>query len=211
MSGAQDAPTWPMAGGGQPAPSAPAATRPCRSGCLSGCLWSLLITLALGIALVAAAWSLVLRPPIHAQTDGALAKGIGALVAGVPPTPEQALQVAGPTVTISEAATNDALQQAAVTAGNPNWVTVRYEPGVVRVHYAVRGNGGDITMQPLVRNGQVEVENVHVTGILGWIESGSEMQATLNRQLAPLSGKTPHGFAAVRVVSGQLTVTLKTA
>jgi hypothetical protein len=172
---------------------------------------SLLIAVALGIVLVAAAWSLVLRPPLHAQADGALARGLGALVAGVPAIPEQALQVAGPRVTVSEASTNDVLAQAAATSGMPNWVTVRYEPNVVRVHYAVRGNGGDITMQPRVRNGQIEVENVHVSGILGWIESGPELQATLNRELAPLSGKTPHGFAAVSVVMGELTVTLKTA
>jgi hypothetical protein len=88
---------------------------------------------------------------------------------------------------------------------------VRYESGVVRVRYAVRGNGGEITLQPRVRNGQIEVENVHVSGILGWIESGPELQATLNRELAPLSGKTPHGFAAISVVTGELTLTLKTA
>jgi hypothetical protein len=213
MSGQQDAPTWPMAGGWAPNAGPPAATTapPRRSSCLGGCLWSLAIALALGVALVVAAWSLVLRPPIHAQADGALAKGIGALVAGVPPIPEQALQVTGSMVTVSEASTNDALQQAAATTGAQNWLTVRYEPSVVLVHYAVRGNSGDITMQPRVRNGQIEVENVHVTGILGWIESGPELQATLNRELAPLSGKTPHGFASVSVVTGQLTVTLKTA
>jgi hypothetical protein len=79
------------------------------------------------------------------------------------------------------------------------------------MHYAVRNGGGDVTMQPRVRNGRIEIENVHVTGILGWIESGQELQATVNRELAPLSGKTPHGFAALTVSAGQLTVTLKTA
>jgi hypothetical protein len=213
LSGGHDAPTWPAPGGWAPAAAAPAApvARPRRSSCLSGCLWSLLITLALFTALAVGVWSLVLRPAIHAQADGALAKGIGALVASVPPIPEQALQIAGSKVTISEASSNDALRQLSGTAGIQNLVTVRYAPGIVRVQYDVRGNAGEITMQPRARDGRIEVVNVHVTGILGWIESGQELQATLNRELAPLSGKTPHGFAELTVTAGQVTVTLKTA
>lgn len=174
-------------------------------------MWSLLITLALFMALAVGAWSLVLRPALHAQADGALANGIGTLVAGVPPIPEQALLIAGPKVTISEASTNDALRQVAGAAGMQNVVAVRYAPGVVHVQYDVRGNTGEITMQPRARDGRIEVVNVHVTGILGWVESGQELQATLNRELAPLSGKTPHGFAVLIVAAGQVTVTLKTA
>jgi hypothetical protein len=211
VSSQQAAPTWPVASGA-PAPvqrAAPAA-RPRRSSCLSGCLWSLLIILALLVALVMSAWSLVLRPALHAQADAALARGVGTLVGDVPPIPERALQLVGPSLTVTEAASNDALQQGANAAGSTAGFSVRYEPGVVRVRYDVSGNVGQISMQPRVRDGRIEVVNVHVTGALGWIESGQELQATLNRELAPLSDKTPHGFAAISVASGQLTVTLKT-
>jgi hypothetical protein len=181
-----------------------------QSSCLTGCLWSLLVTLAICVAIVVGVWSLVLRPALHAQADAALANGIGALVAGVPTIPEQALRFSGPQFTLTEADTNDALHPAVGAAGGLEALTVSYMPGVVRMHYAVRNGGGDVTMQPRVRNGRIEIENVHVTGILGWIESGQELQATVNRELAPLSGKTPHGFAALTVSAGQLTVTLKT-
>jgi hypothetical protein len=213
VSSPQDAPTWPMVSGKAPAPvqrAAPTA-RPRGSCCLSGCLWSLLITLALLVALAVGVWSLVLRPALHAQADAAFARGIGTLVADVPPIPERALQVTGPSVTVSEAISDVALQQGAAAMGAHAGLSVRYEPGVVLVRYDENGNTGQVSMQPRVRDGHIVVENVHVTGVLGWIESGQELQATLNRELAPLAAKTPHGFAAVSVANGQLTVTLKTA
>ncbi|HEV2238889.1 MAG TPA: hypothetical protein VGR57_19680 [Ktedonobacterales bacterium] len=214
-SGASNAPTWPAPGGWVPpanaAPAARAAARPRRSGCLSGCLWTLAITVTLFALLVAGTWGLVVRPAVHAQADSALASGIGALIASVPAIPEQALQFTGPTFTVSEASTNDLLRQAAPAVNGMQTLTARYTPGVARVHYAARGWAGDITMRPLVRGGQIAVEDVHVTGILGWIESGPELQVTLNRQLAALTGKTPHGFASLSVATGQMMVTLKTA
>jgi hypothetical protein len=214
VSGAGNAPTWPASGGWAPPNATPAATRTARrrrAGCLSGCLWTLAITAALFALLVAGIWGLVVRPAVHAQADGALASGIGALIAGVPAIPEQALQFTGPTLTVSEASTNDVLRQAVPAVNGLQALTARYTPGVARVHYAVRGWAGDITMRPLVRGGQITVEDVHVTGILGWFESGPELQVTLNRQLAALTGKTPHGFASLTVATGQMTVTLKTA
>ncbi|HEX9413510.1 MAG TPA: hypothetical protein VF916_08395 [Ktedonobacterales bacterium] len=189
--------------------SAPAAQPRARRG--MGCLWAFLLTLVLLSCAVVGGWAAVVRPAIHAQVDRAIGTALDTAVANVPAVPAEALQLVGPTFVVTEADTNAALQHDLPATGKPDELAVSYLPGAVEVRYLARGWRGTIQTTLLVRSGQLVATNTRVSGILAWVETGAELQSTVNQALTQLEAKTPFGFEAVAITTGHLAITLKTA
>jgi hypothetical protein len=200
------APAWP---GGPGAPASGARRK--RSGGLAGVALALVLSLAVLVALGAAAWGLFIRPAIHAQVDAAISSALNAAIATVPPVPEQALLAVGSKITVSQDETNAVLRRELPQNSGLDSASVVYQPGVVELLYSAYGQSGTIDTSLQVRNKQVVATNTHVSGLLGWVESGPELESTLNQAFGQLQTKTPHGFQSVQIGTGQLTVILRTS
>lgn len=205
-AGAPNAPAWP----GGPDGRASAATRK-KPGRWWRVALALLLTLAVLAAIAAAAWGLIIRPAIHTQVDNAIGGALNSAIASLPSVPEQALLAVGSKVTISQDETNALLQRELPQNTGLVGASVAYQPGVIEMTYSAYGQSGTIDTSLQVQGSQVVATNTQVNGVLGWVESGSELQTTLNQALGQLQNKTPHGFQSVQVSNGQLTVILRTA
>jgi hypothetical protein len=189
----------------------PATTRPrpARGGC-GRTLLGLALTLGVLLVLVAAAWALVIRPPLHARADDAIGARLDGAVGALPAVEADDLQATGSRITITDAQVDAVLAHDLPQGMGIDRLTVSFAPGVVLLHYSAGGWGGTISTSPQVRGGNLVATQTHVTGILGWVESGPELEATANRSLAGLRAKTPAGFQMVSASQGALSVALNT-
>ncbi len=200
---------------GQPAAwpgtsSGPAARPATRRSWWRGPL-AALIVLGVLAALIVGAWALVIRPVAHAQADGAIAGILDVAVGSIPPIPEEALSVAGPAVTVTDVEINNLVLRNLPANSNVDSLTIAFRPGMIVANYSAFGQSGTIETRLQTRNGQLVATDTRVTGILGWVESGEELQATLNQELAKLRSKTPHGVQSVRITNGRITIVLRTS
>jgi hypothetical protein len=174
-------------------------------------LLALVLALALLASIAAGAWGLAIRPAAHQQVDGTVASALDSAVARVPTIPALALQFGQTSATISDADVNALVQQQLQQSSGLDSLAVAFQPGAVLVTYSAYGRSGTVRSTLVVRGGSLQAANTQVTGILGWVETGDELQATVNRSLAQLKARTPYGFQSVDVESGKLTVALKTS
>jgi zinc-ribbon domain len=193
-----------------PGAQASQAPRPWIGACLARGLIILAVTLAALAVLATGAWGLAVRPTLHAQVDGAIGQGLGQAVASVPSVTDQMLEVGGPTFFATDADVNALLQRYLPSSSGLDAVTVTFQPGVVLVTYSAYGLSGTVQTTLQVRGGQLQTTQTQVSGIMGWVETGEELQARVNQALGQLSSKTPHGFRSVRVGIGKITVVLNT-
>jgi hypothetical protein len=170
-----------------------------------------LIVLGMLAALIVGVWALVIRPVAHAQADGAIAGMLDVAVGSLPPIPEEALALAGPEVTVTDVEINNLVLQHLPTNSNVDSLAIAFRPGMIVANYSAFGQSGTIETRLQARNGELVATDTRVTGILGWVESGDELQATLNQELAKLRSKTPHGVQSVRITNGRITIVLRTS
>jgi hypothetical protein len=203
------APVWP--GAARRAEAPPPARRRSRAGsCLLRGLLGVAIALVVVVALVAAAWELAVRPYVHAQVDGAIGNGLSQAVASIPPIPDQALKLVGAQFSVNAADVNAMVVNQLPRGSGLDGLSVAFEPGTIELDYNAFGQPGAIRTTLRVQNDALVANQTQVSGPLGWVESGDELQATLDQALAQLRNKTPHGFQSVAIQAGQLIVVLKT-
>ena len=85
-------------------------------------------------------------------------------------------------------------------------ITAQFRDGAVGVTYSLPITGGSITTKLVVRNGRLVAQDTHVEGLAGWLESGDELQVTLNDALALLP--SDDHFSSVTSRNGTLSVTV---
>lgn len=192
--------------------AAPQRTRPRRAGsCLARGLLGIAIAMLLVLVLAGTVWALAVRPFVHAQVDGAIGTGLEQAIGAIPPIPDQALQVLGTRFSVSAADVNAVVANELPRGQGLDNMAVTFNAGDVVLSYSAYGQPGTIQTTLQVRQGALVATGTQVSGLLGWVESGDELQATLDRALSQLQTKTPHGFQSVAVAPGVLTVVLRSA
>ncbi len=180
-------------------------------GCVARGLLVLVITLGVLAGIAASVWGLAIRPTAHARVDGAISRALQQGVARVPPVPPQALRAGLTSFEATESEVNAELRQDLNSGQGLESVSVSFQSGVVVLTYTAYGMTGTIRARPRVQGGALQITQTHVSGPLGWVESGDELQATVNQGLAPLRSKTPYGFKSVSVAGGVIRLALNTS
>lgn len=174
-------------------------------------LLALAITLAVLAVIAGGFWSFLIRPALHNQVDGLIGRSLNQAVARVPQISDDDLLAGGSTIPVTQSDINAELQRALPSGSGLNSVTVAFRSGVLLGTYSAYGTTGTVQTTLQVQGGQLQVAQTQVSGPLGWVETGDELQATLNQGLAQLSSKTPHGFNSVSVGADTITLVLNTA
>lgn len=176
-----------------------------RRGCAGRTGITLAIAALLLFVLVACGWAALLRPALHTAVDQRLRSGLTAEIDKVP-----AIPAGYPPITRSISDTEFNRQ-----AGTPNNqgdlkdVRIHFLPGEVTMTYMLWGSPGKISAHVVAVNGRVFVQNTQVAGWLAQIETGDELQDTLNQSLAHLPAQDY--VDSIIVGNGTLTMTLRHA
>lgn len=162
-------------------------------------LRSLLVTLALPLVVLAGIWGLILRPALHAMADQELRRQLVNVVAIVPQLPPGKYAFTARNVA-------EGLAEKNWTRVPVRDIQVRFAGGRETVMYQTWIVPGSISTELAAVDGRLVARNTQVQGLLGWVESGDELQQTLNDALAGL----PPGMRVVAVSarSDTLTVTV---
>lgn len=193
------------------APAYAQASAPPRArggSCLRRALLAFAIAALLLVVLAACGWSAFLRPALHAAVDQRLRVGlveqldnIPVVPAGMPP--------------ITRTITDTQLNRQASTDNNQNNqgdmkdIRIHFLPGEVLMTFRFWGSPGSISTHIVARSGRLYLENTQVEGWLAQIETGAELQDTLNVSLEHVPAQDY--VDSVVVGNGTLTLTLRHA
>lgn len=176
-------------------PQAAAGARPSRRHRFGGCLLAAIMTFALLCAVGALAWASAVRPMLHARVDSTIHQQLADAAAQMPALPPgtYSLPVSG--------------LENALLAQLPQPLTAQHfdivgDPPALKLSFTTYQVPGQVTVQLGVRNGALVATGARVTGPLGLIESGSELQATITSAFAGMAAHDP--LTSVSVRNGQL-------
>lgn len=190
------------------AQAAQAQPRATAGGCIRRTLVGFIIAVLLLMLLLACGWAAIVRPALHTAVDQSLRTGLSQTVDKVPVIPEGIPPI---TRTITESQFNYVASggNAQNDRGDMKDIRVHFLPGEVTMTFRLWGRAGKISVHVVARGGRLFVQNTHVDGWLGIIESGSELQDTLNESLAQLPAQDY--VQRVIVDQGTLTLTIRHA
>lgn len=141
-----------------------------------------LVLIALLALLGVGAWSAAIRPQLHQQVDAVLraqALSMVATVNRVPAIPSTTVSLTGDQATAN--------LQASVPSDVPlQNVQVSFQGGRTVVSFTTYGMNGTVSTQLVTANGRLAATNTTVDGPVGLVESGGELQDTLNAALGTL-------------------------
>lgn len=141
-----------------------------------------LVALALLALLGVGAWSAAIRPSLHQQVDTVLRTQMLSMVATVNSVP--AIQSTTVSMTGDQAT---ASLQAGIPSGVPlQNVQVTFQGGYTVVSFTTYSLNGTVSTQLVTTNGRLAATNSTVDGPVGLVESGGELQDTLNAALGTL-------------------------
>lgn len=181
----------------KPGPSRPVAstTRRLRRRLLTGCLATLAVLLAVAIG----TWVVIIRPVAHTIADHELRNTLEGATSQAPVFPPG-------TISVTEAQINQLLAGHNFGRVPIRQATAQFRGGAVNIIYALPITGGTVTTTLVARAGRLFAENTHVEGLAGLIETGDELQVTLNDALALLP--RDDSFGSVTAQNGTLSVTI---
>jgi hypothetical protein len=136
-----------------------------------------LIFLIVLLVACAAAWAMLIRPAVHNQVDAEVRSSLASTIRQIPqnvPPDEYA---------ISAATVNANIQQQIPANSGVSSAQVHFQNGNVVLDYVYHGQSGAVTTQLVPVQGILVAQNTTVTGVLGWVESGDELQSALNDEL----------------------------
>ena len=206
-------PAWPGSGNdGTPYASAPRSAPPTpsvrrRGNCLTQALVTLLVVvLALGCCAIGS-WTLLIRPPMHAQVDHGIRAAVGAVVTEANNVLGQLPPGEGGTARVPAALINDQLQSH-LPAGLPfHDISLAFSAGDVVVHYTLAGHAGGLSAALAAQGGRLVARNATVWGPLKLVESSSELLQAVRDELAGLTSSV--AVTGVSTSNDILNVTVK--
>lgn len=150
-------------------------------------------------------WAFVIRPPLHAQVDArmrtSLNSAIDQVAARVSQLPKgRALQVTIPASEVEQQIAHN------IPPGSPiSDIHLHFANGGILISYILNGSTGTITTRLQTNNGRPQAQATQVDYPLGFVESGDEMERTLNDAFTHL----PRSLIVLAVSAANDTLTLQ--
>lgn len=178
---------------------------PVRKRRRAGRIWlNFLLVLVLLVAVLAGAWFLGVRPYVHTMAQARLDQALGevesqillaqlALPAGVPQT-----------IHVSESAINAYLSSHSSSQLQNLHASVTSQN--VTLSFTVYGQNCAIALVPIASNGQLQVTQVQVQGVLWLIMSNDELASYLNTNLQNFSSQMHRTVQQVTLQNQEITV-----
>lgn len=204
-------PAWPSSGVREPAPPTPRGaprTGPVRRGnCLVRALVTLLVVLLVLACCGIGTWTLVIRPPLHAQVDHGIRVAVGAVVTEANNVLGQLPPGEGGTARIPAALVNDQLQSH-LPANLPfHNISLAFGGGNVEVRYTLAGHAGALSTALAAQGGRLVAPTAVVWGPLKLVESSSELLQAVRDELSGLTSGV--AITGVTTANDTLDVTVK--
>jgi hypothetical protein len=192
---------WPD-GSGSTTPH-PASQSPLRPrGWARGLIVFLVVLLVLTGGLLGA-WALVIRPAIHTAVDSSLR---AALDNAVQTATADITIVPNGQYTLPAAAFDAEIQRQLPTNSHISNVHLDFARDGVRLTYRFFGRPGSITTHLAASDGHVVARGTTVEDVLSLVESGDEMEATLNEALGRLPSR--YRVTGIRAANHALVVSI---
>ena len=192
---------WPDASGSTtPRPASPASRHP--RGWARGLIVFLVVLLVLTGGLLGA-WALVIRPAVHTAVDSSLR---AALDNAVQTTTADITVVPNGQYTLPAAAFDAEIQRQLPTDSHISDAHLDFIRDGVRVTYRFFGRPGSITTHLAASDGHVVARGTTVEDVLSLVESGDEMEATLNEALGRLPSR--YRVTGIRAANHTLIVSI---
>lgn len=193
--------SWPSAGSPPTPRSAFASAR--RPGGWSRALVVFLVVLLVLAGGLLGAWALVIRPAVHAAVDASLRAAL-----------DNAVQTATANITVvpngqyalPAAAFDAEIQRQLPADSHITDAHLDFTHDGVRVTYRFFGRPGSITTHLAASDGHVVARGTTVEDVLSLVESGDEMEATLNEALGRLPSR--YRVTGIRAANHTLIVSI---
>ncbi len=166
----------------------------------------LVLVLALGCCGIGT-WTLVIRPPLHAQVDHGIRAAVGAVVTEANNALGQLPPGDGGTAHIPAALINDQLQSRLPAASPFRDVSLDFSNGAVVVRYTLAGRAGALSAALVAQGGRLEAPSATVRGPLALVESSSELLQAVSDELAGLTSSV--AITSATTTNDTLNVTVK--
>jgi hypothetical protein len=164
--------------------------------------WYLLLTLLILVGVLGASWIFFLRPILHQDAETQIQRG---LQAGVAQVPVDAAQIAPPGVPfpITADQMNTYLDRQLANLAPISAIQVTLQPGVMIVNLTTFGFGSTVRLGLALDGGRLVAQNVSVSGLLGFVENGSELTPLLNDALRQVQDRLGRPIVSVAIQFNQ--------
>lgn len=173
-----------------------------RGRLLPGCLAILILV----ILIIVGGWFFVGRAYAHnlaqTQIDLVLSNAVDQVPA------QAALLPAGTILPITQDSINNFIVLNSAPADVVQHMMVQLMPNGMQVTFTVYGFNCTMTGVPQVRNGELTLTNVNVTGLIQLIMSPDEVAATMDKYLSQGLAKIHHTVKSVQLKAGEMDLTL---
>ncbi|HXR64326.1 MAG TPA: zinc ribbon domain-containing protein [Ktedonobacteraceae bacterium] len=184
--------------------SAVASSLPVRKRRRAGRIWArFLLILVLLAAILAGAWFFGVRPYLHNRAQTELEQALDA--------PESQVELAmlalppgSQTIRGSESSMN--LYLSSHDADPVQNLRMAITPTGLSLSFSTYGQNSTITALPVVSNGQLQVTNVQVQGVLALIMSNDELTSELNTNLQSFSSQLTHKITKLTLLEHEIDV-----
>jgi hypothetical protein len=199
------APVWAPASGRAASISPTSAAK--RGSCLLRAVVVLLVVVLLLGCLSVGLWTLVIRPPLHAQMDRGIRTAVGTVVTQANTALERIPPGVGGSARVPAAQINAELQRDLPSSLPVHNVALDFSSGGVVVHYTLGGRPGAFFVGLVAQNGRLLARNATVTGPLKLVESSSELLQAVRTEFAGLSSTV--SITSVSTADHMLIVTVR--
>ncbi len=173
-----------------------------RVGCIFGCL----TTFVLLLLIIGVAWLFVLQPYLHNIAEAELDQ---AMTSAVNQIPTQAAELsAGSVIPVREAAITNLIVLNLAPSNPVKNPQTHITTQNISLDFQIYGNACAIVVTPQVRQGQLEVTNVQVQGIIGFIMSPEQVTTLINTHLQDAQQRLHHTITNVQMQNHVMNLTL---
>jgi type II secretory pathway pseudopilin PulG len=168
-----------------------------------GILRRLFLVLILLLAILAGAWFFGVRPYLHAMAQSQLTQALNGAESQMLIF-QLALPSGSQVIHVDESSINNYLS--AHNGGQLQNLHATILPDDLKLDFSAYGFNCTILLLPVARNGELQVTNVHVQGVLWLVMSDDELTSTLNSNFADFSREMHRTLQAITLHEHEMDV-----